>query len=115
MLTQDSLDPSIFGEAAVYAIRGDGDAITFGSRLSDVCTMLKRTLVMPATNASSERSFSALRRVKSYLRSTMRQDRLNHLIVLHIHDKHTDELDLKEVANKFVRECEHRLRTFGKF
>ncbi len=34
---------------------------------------------MPATNASSERSFSALRRVKSYLRSTMLQERLNYL------------------------------------
>ena len=70
---------------------------------------------MPATNASSQGSFSALRRVMSYLRSTMRQDRLNHLMVLHIHDKHTDELDLKEVANELVGECEHRLHTFGKF
>ena len=34
-------------------------------------------LVMPASNAMSECSFSTLRRVKSYLRSTMRQDRLN--------------------------------------
>ena len=83
--------------------------------LSDVCTILKLVLVMPATNASSERSFSALRRVKSYLRSTMRQDRLNHLMVLHIHDERTDELDLKEVVNEFVGDCEHRLRTFGKF
>ena len=83
--------------------------------LSEVCTILKLILVMPATNASSERSFSALRRVKSYLRSTMRQDRLNHLMVLHIHDERTDELDLKEVANEFVGECEHRLRIFGKF
>ena len=45
----------------------------------------------------------------------MRQDRLNHLMVSHIHDERTDELDLKEVANEFVGECEHRLRTFGKF
>ena len=70
---------------------------------------------MPATNASSERSFSALRRVKSYLHSTLRQDRLNHLMVLHIHNERTDELDLKEVAYKFVGDCEHRLRMFGKF
>ena len=31
-----------------------------------------------ATNATSERSFSALQRVKTYLRSTTKQERLNH-------------------------------------
>ena len=70
-------------------------------------------LVMPASNAMSERSFSTLRRVKTYLRSTMRQDRLNYLMILHVHKERTDALDLKEVAN----ECgsEHRYRIFGKF
>jgi len=39
--------------------------------LSQVCRVLQLVLIMPATNASSERSFSALRRVKNYLRNTM--------------------------------------------
>ena len=34
---------------------------------------------LPATDATSERSFSALRRVKTYLRTTMIQQRLNNL------------------------------------
>ena len=34
--------------------------------LSEVCTLVKLFLVMPASNAVSERSFSALRRVESY-------------------------------------------------
>ena len=59
-------------------------------------------LVMPASNAMSERSFSTLRRVKTYLRSTMCQDRLNYLMILHVHKERTDALDLKEVANEFV-------------
>ena len=59
-------------------------------------------LVMPASNAVSERSFSTLRRVKTYLRSTMCQDRLNYLIILHVHKERTDALDLKDVANEFV-------------
>ena len=38
------------------------------------CTVLvKLTLVMPATNALSERSFSVQKRIKNYLRSTMTQ------------------------------------------
>ena len=49
--------------------------------LSEICVIAKLILVMPATNAISERSFSALRRVKTYLRSTMKQTRLNHLMI----------------------------------
>ena len=70
---------------------------------------------MPATNATSERSFSALRRVKSYLRSTMGEERLSNLLMLHVHKDLTDSLDLLEVANSFVSDSEHRRRIFGKF
>ena len=52
------------------------------SGISEVVKLLTLILVMPATNAVSERSASALRRVKTYLRTTMHQDRLNHLMVL---------------------------------
>ena len=64
---------------------------------------------MPATNAVSERSFSALRRVKTYLRSTMKQTRLNHLMILHVHKDITDSLNLNDIGNEFVRCSEHRL------
>ena len=70
---------------------------------------------MPATNSSSERSFSALRRVKSYLRSTMTQQRLNNLMILHVHKEQTDGLILKDVANEFVGNSQHRKNIFGKF
>ena len=66
---------------------------------SEVFTVMKLLLVMPATNATSERSFSALRRVKTYLRSSMGQMRLNNLMVLHVHKDLTDGLDLNEVGN----------------
>ena len=83
--------------------------------LSQVCRLLQLVLVMPATNATSERSFSALRRVKSYLRSTMGEERLSNLLMLHVHKDLTDSLDLLEVANSFVSDSEHRRRIFGKF
>ena len=51
--------------------------------LSEICTHGKLMPVMPATNAVSERSFSALKRVKTYLRSTTGEGRLNHLMLLH--------------------------------
>ena len=39
-------------------------------------------LCIPATNCSSERSFSCLKQVKNYLRSTLSQEKLNALALL---------------------------------
>ena len=67
-----------------------------------VMKLTKIILTMPATNAISERSFSALRRMKTWLRSTMNQTRLNWCMVLHIHNDDTDKLNIVDVANEFV-------------
>ena len=61
--------------------------------LSEICVIAKLILVMPATNAISERSFSALRRVKTSLQSSMKQTCLNHLMILHVHKEKTDSLN----------------------
>ena len=70
---------------------------------------------MPATNAVSERSFSAMRRLKTYLRSTMSQSRLNHVMLLSINQEKVDQIDIDVTADQFVQGSEHRLRQFGKF
>ena len=59
---------------------------------SEVIVIAKLIYVMPATNATSERSFSALRRIKTYLRNSMSQERLNNVMLLHVHKQKTDEL-----------------------
>ena len=82
---------------------------------SEVVTLVQLIMVMPATNATSERTFSALRRVKSYLRTTMTQERLNHLMLLNMHKDETDKLDLACVANDFVFGMERRKSIFGNF
>ena len=70
---------------------------------------------MLATNAVSERSFSALRRIKSYLRATMSQERLNHIMVLHVHKHLTDQIFYIEIGNEFSKGCSHREAFFGNF
>ena len=82
---------------------------------SQVAILVKLILVLPATNAISERSFSAMRRIKTFLRTTMLQKRLNHLMILHIHKALTDKLSVERIANEFVSRKEERLRIFGKF
>ena len=59
-------------------------------------------------NATSECSFLVLRRLKSYLQSTMRQPRLNHVMVLSFYKEFVDKLDLYTIANEFVGISEHR-------
>ena len=81
--------------------------------MSQVSKLVRLMLVMPATNAESERSFSAVRRIKTYLRSTMSQQRLNHLMLLHIHKSLTDDLNLVDVANDFIAGHDHRKHVFG--
>ncbi len=83
--------------------------------MSETLKLVKLVLMMPATNATSERSFSYLRRIKTYLRSTMGQQRLNHLIVLTTHKEKTDSLDLETVAREFISKSERRITRFGKF
>ena len=83
--------------------------------MSEVFIIAKLIVVMPATNAVSERSFSTLRLIKSYLRSTMTEMRLNSAMILNIHKERTDDLSLIEVANEFVVNSDHRQSIFGKF
>ena len=61
--------------------------------------LCKIAVVLPVSSASCERSFSTLRIIKSYLRSTMTEKRLSSLAVLSIESKRTKAIDL----NKFVR------------
>ena len=41
--------------------------------------------VWPLTSCESERSFSGLRRLKNYMRSRMKEDRLNGLALMMVH------------------------------
>lgn len=52
---------------------------------SQVETLLKLLLVCPVSSSSCERSFSALRRLKSWLRNTMTQTRLNSVAICNAH------------------------------
>ena len=48
-------------------------------------SLLRIALCQPVTTASVERSFSALKRVKTWLRSTMGEARLSGLAMMHVH------------------------------
>ena len=72
-------------------------------------------LVMLATNACSEHAFSALRRMKYYLHTTMSNNHLNHLMTCTVHKELVKELNLKQVTDDFVDRVERRSSIFGHF
>ena len=56
-------------------------------------------LTMPVSTASAERSFSTLRRLKTYLRNTMSQERLTGLALMHIY--RNISVDINRFINEF--------------
>ena len=45
----------------------------------------------------------------------MTQQRLNHCMLLHIHQDKTDTLNLHDIAEEFVQKDERRIGYFGHF
>ena len=82
--------------------------------LGEIHKVLKIYFTIPVTTATAERSFSTLRRLKTYLRSTMTQHRLNNLFMLYVHKDKAEELDLKCIAKEFCSVNKRRLNYFGK-
>ena len=66
--------------------------------------LLRLYLTVLVTSATSERTFSARRRLNNYMRSTMRQDRLN-----------TDTIESEEIAKSFMSVNEQRKPFFGRY
>ena len=64
--------------------------------------LVKLNLVFPATDGTSERSFSALKNVKTYLRPTTADNRLNHLMSFDVHKQETDGLDINAICEELV-------------
>ena len=107
------------GLKVVTTIRTLADIITSSSiyigMFSEVVKLLRIFMTVPVSTASAERSFSSLRRLKTYLRSTMTQQRLNNVMVPHCHKHEIDNIDLTSVAKEFVSANESRTTFFGNY
>jgi hypothetical protein len=69
-------------------------------------------LTMPVASATAERSFSVLRRLKTYVRLTMKSDRLSSLGLMHINRDF--DVDLYKSMEVFVS-AKTRRAEFGQF
>ncbi len=65
----------------------------------NICKILTILLCMPVTTATAERSFSAMKRIKTFLRASMSDSRISSLAVIHIH--RDTAIDVDQVIDKF--------------
>ena len=85
------------------------------SLIGEVVILCKLLAVNPATSACCERYFSAARRLKSWLRTNMKQQRFRNVTVLNYHKKLTESLDVIQIANTFAGRNENRMKNFDIF
>ena len=75
------------------------DNEVWSQMLPQVVKLLRLYLTLPVTSCTAEQSFSSLRRLKTFLRSTLSQPRLNHIALLHTH--RDTSIDLEDICNNF--------------
>ncbi|XP_049328668.1 zinc finger MYM-type protein 1-like [Astyanax mexicanus] len=63
---------------------------------------LRLLLTLPITVASGERSFSSLKLIKNFLRSTMSQERLTGLAMISIEQRVRRSLNMEDIINAFA-------------
>ena len=68
-------------------------------KFPNVFTLIKIGCTLPITSAECERSFSTMRRLRTWLKSTMKSDRLSSLAIMNIH--RNKKVDYKEEAKLF--------------
>ena len=85
----------------------------FRESLPNLSIVLRIFLTMCVSIASCERSFSKLKLIKSYLRSTMNQVRLTSLAILSIERKLTEGMNFEDVIKDFAS-MKARKKSFSK-
>ena len=79
----------------------------------DVEQLIRLMLLCPVSSRAAERSFSALRRLKNWLRSTITQQRLNAVVVCRVNKDIVDSLNVSELASDFAKRPDIRTGLFG--
>ena len=79
-----------------------------------VQVLVRLMLLCPVTSCEAERGFSTLRRVKTWLRSTMGQVRMNSAVICTVHKRRLDSINPADIASRFASRNNQRSLAFGK-
>ncbi|CAI6351600.1 unnamed protein product [Macrosiphum euphorbiae] len=98
---KELLEISTVSPACIMLKYIKGEALYYGI-FPNVEIILRMYLSTAVSNCTGERSFSVLKRVKNYMRSSMKDDRLNALYQLSIESDLLKILSLDEIINDFA-------------
>ena len=74
----------------------------------NIFTAMQILATLPVTTCTCERSISVLRRLKTYLRNSMAEDRLNALALLHVHRE--IKLESEDIIDRFALRHPRRMK-----
>ena len=64
--------------------------------------LMQVALTLPISSATCERSFSVMRRIKTWIRSSMNQDRFTDMSILHIERDISNVIKSENILNNFA-------------
>ena len=107
----ESLEPVHFSDIEENLSISPQERVT----IDNVIIIIKLVLTTGATSATLKRSFSLVRRVKTWLSYALITKRFNALGILHSHKDIVDKLSLVPIGNDFVDNLLNWQNNFGTF
>ena len=74
----------------------------------EIMKLIQIAMTLPVGSASCERSFSRLRIIKTYLRNTMADARLDNLATISMNRQRAENLDLDKIVLQFAQQHQNR-------
>ena len=101
-----------FYELDFHGMEGIGDVLIelspFKSAFPNLFKLIQISLTISVSTAQCERCFSALKRIKTYLHSTMNNERLANVAILSIESEIAKQISLEAVVDIFAAEDNNR-------
>ena len=95
-------------------LKSAGDAANFSEERKSIFPLTNKCyrllMTAPVTVAKDERTFSRLKLVKTYLRTTMTDARLNSLMIMSCEKDLTDQINIEDVASCWAKLKERRIK-----
>ena len=79
------------------------------AQFESIATLLKLALTLPVSSTHNERAFSCLKRVKTFLRSTITENRLSNLACISINRELVSHISIRELQQPFLNENTRRI------
>lgn len=86
--------------------------VTFLAKNTEVSKLVRIVLTIPLSSCTAEKTFSGLRRLKTYRRSRMTQERLNAVSLMNTHKVILGRLDIDKLVDNFISKASVRKNTF---